>query len=57
MAKCHRGTVSDVVAIPPATEKVLVPYDLKIGQHGAEAEDSQDTAENELRRILATTGL
>ena len=49
--------MSDVVAIPPATEKVLVPYDLKIGQHGAEAEDSQDTAQNELRRILATTGL
>ena len=54
MAKHDRGTGSELLAIAAATEKVLVPYELEIGQHGAEAEDSQDALGNESRRILAT---
>ena len=57
MAKRDRGTGRELLAIAAATEKVLVPYELKIGQHGVEAEDSQDALENESRRILDTIGL
>ena len=57
MAKRDRGTGSELLAIATTTEKVLVPYVLEIGQHGAEVEDSQDALENESRQILATISL
>ena len=37
VAKRDGGTGSELLAIAAATEKVLVPYELEIGQHGAEA--------------------
>ena len=57
VAKRDRGTGSELLAIAVAIAKVLVPYELEIGQHGAEAEDSQDALENESKRILDTIGL
>ena len=57
MAKHHNETCSELLAIPTATEEVLVPYELGISKHGAEAEDLQDALENLSRRILDTTGL
>ena len=57
VAKRDRGTASELLAIAATTEKVLVPYVLEIGQHGAEVEDSQDALENESRQIVATIGL
>ena len=57
VAKCDRGTARELLAIPAATEKVLVTHDLVISHHDAEAEDSQDALENELRRIQGTTSL
>ena len=57
VAMRDRGTGSELLAIPAATEKVLVPYELVIPQQGAEADDSQDALENKSRRILATTCL
>ena len=42
MAKRDTGMESELLALSTATEKVLVPYELQISQHGAEAEDSQD---------------
>ena len=55
--KCDRGTGSELLARPATTETVLVAYELEIRQHGADAEDSQDTLENESRGIPATIGL
>ena len=49
VAKRDRGMGRELLAIAPATEKVLVPYELEICQHGTEAEDSQDALENESR--------